>query len=258
MSPDRPTPDPIRLVPLLGWPIVEPGQALAPMVLESAERQEIRLRDGFVVIAQKVVSKSEGRVVDLATVEPSAEALAIAKEFEAFDKDPRQVHVVLGETRRIVRKGHGVLICETRHGFVCANAGVDLSNAPGENIAVLLPEDCDASAARLQIELARAGAENVGVVVSDTFGRPWREGLVDVALGSAGFRPIDDARGRPDLSGRELLVTAMATADQLAAAAGLLMTKDSGVPAVWVEGVAPEGEGRLADLLRDSSTDLFR
>jgi coenzyme F420-0:L-glutamate ligase/coenzyme F420-1:gamma-L-glutamate ligase len=141
---------------------------------------------------------------------------------------------------------------------VCANAGVDLSNAPGEDVAVLLPEDCDASAARLRDELAVAGARNVGVVVSDTFGRPWREGLVDTALGSAGFSPIDDARGRLDLAGRELFVTAMATADQLAAAAGLLMTKDSGVPAVWIEGVVPRGEGQLADILRDSSKDLFR
>ena len=251
-------PPPIRFVPLLGWPIVEAGQALAPLVTESAKRQGIELADGFVVIAQKVVSKSEGRVVDLATVEPSAEALAITEEFAEFDKDPRQVEVVLRETRRVVRKGHGVLICETRHGFVCANAGVDLSNAPGEDVAVLLPEDCDASAARLHADLAELGARNVGVVISDTFGRPWREGLVDTALGSAGFRPIDDARGRADLAGRELLVTAMATADQLAAGAGLLMTKDSGVPAVWVEGVVPEGEGRLGEILRDSSKDLFR
>ncbi len=251
-------PDPIRLVPLLGWPLVEAGQALAPLVVASAERQGIPLADGFVVVAQKVISKSEGRVVDLATVEPSAEALAIAEEFAEFEKDPRQVEVVLRESRRIVRKGHGVLICETRHGFVCANAGVDLSNAPGEDVAVLLPEDCDASAARLHADLEAAGARNVGVIVSDTFGRPWREGLVDTALGSAGFRPIDDARGRPDLAGRELLVTAMATADQLAAAAGLLMTKDSGVPAVWIEGIVPQGEGRLADMLRDPSKDLFR
>jgi coenzyme F420-0:L-glutamate ligase/coenzyme F420-1:gamma-L-glutamate ligase len=242
----------------MGWPLVQAGQSLSALVTDSAARQGIELVDGFVVIAQKVVSKSEGRVVDLATVEPSPEALALVEEFAEFDKDARQVEVVLRESRRIVRKGHGVLICETRHGFVCANAGVDLSNAPGEDVAVLLPEDCDASAARLRDELAVAGARNVGVVVSDTFGRPWREGLVDTALGSAGFSPIDDARGRLDLAGRELFVTAMATADQLAAAAGLLMTKDSGVPAVWIEGVVPRGEGQLADILRDSSKDLFR
>lgn len=252
------SPGPIRLVPLLGWPLIGPGDALAPLVLRSAAHQGLELRDGFVVVAQKVVSKSEGRIVALSAVEPSAEALAIAEEFAAFDKDPRQVEVVLRETRRIVRRGHGVLICETRHGFVCANAGVDLSNAPGADVAVLLPEDCDASAEALRRDLAAAGAVNVGVVVSDTFGRPWREGLVDTALGSAGFTPIEDARGQADLAGRELLVTAMATADQLAAAAGLLMTKASGVPAVWIEGVVPRGEGRLADLLRDPSKDLFR
>lgn len=248
----------IRLVPLRGWPLIDAGRALAPLVVRSAEQQGLVLRDGFVVIAQKVVSKSEGRFVALADVVPSAEAEAIAREFVEFDKDPRQVQVVLDETKRLVRKGHGVLICETRHGFVCANAGVDLSNAPSEGVAVLLPLDCDASAERLRADLAALGARNVGVVVSDTFGRPWRDGLVDTALGSAGFRPLDDARGRPDLAGRELKVTAMATADQLAAAAGLLMTKDAGVAAVWIEGLVPQGEGRLAELLRDPSKDLFR
>ena len=137
----------IRLVPLRGWPLVGEGDDLAALVLASAERQGIALRRGFVVIAQKVVSKSEGRVVDLATVTPSAEANAIAEEFAEFDKDPRQVQVVLDETRRVVRKGHGVLICETRHGFVCANAGVDLSNAPGEDLADY-PRDLDRDSQR--------------------------------------------------------------------------------------------------------------
>jgi coenzyme F420-0:L-glutamate ligase/coenzyme F420-1:gamma-L-glutamate ligase len=149
-----------------------------------------------------------------------------------------------------------VLICETRHGFVCANAGVDLSNAPEDGVAVLLPEDPDASAERLRAALAGAGP--LAVVVSDTFGRPWREGLVDVAIGCAGIAPIDDLRGRPDLAGRILQVTAMATADQLAAAAGLLMTKDSGIPAVWIDGLAPAGSGTLRSTLRDPELDLFR
>jgi coenzyme F420-0:L-glutamate ligase/coenzyme F420-1:gamma-L-glutamate ligase len=151
-----------------------------------------------------------------------------------------------------------VLVTETRHGFVCANAGVDLSNAPGADVAVLLPVDPDASAARLREGLLARGAGPLGVVVSDTFGRPWREGLVDVALGCAGFAPIEDLRGRPDLAGRELQVTATHTADQLAAAAGLLMRKDAGVPVVWVEGVPLAGEGRLRESLRDPSQDLFR
>jgi coenzyme F420-0:L-glutamate ligase/coenzyme F420-1:gamma-L-glutamate ligase len=141
---------------------------------------------------------------------------------------------------------------------VCANAGVDLSNAPGDDVAVLLPDDPDASAQRLRRELEATGARRIAVVVSDTFGRPWREGLVDVALGSSGLAPVADVRGERDWSGRELQVTATATPDQLAAAAGLLMVKDAGVPAVWVEGFTPTGEGRLRDLLRDPANDLFR
>jgi coenzyme F420-0:L-glutamate ligase/coenzyme F420-1:gamma-L-glutamate ligase len=165
--------------------------------------------------------------------------------------------VVLRESARIVREGHGVLICETRHGFVCANAGVDLSNAPEDEVAVLLPRDPDASAQRLRKALQQ-GDRPLGVVVSDTFGRPWREGLVDQAIGCAGLAPIADHRGRPDLRGRELAVTIPAVADQLAAAAGLLMAKDAGVPAVWVEGVAFEGEGSVRETLRDPELDLFR
>jgi coenzyme F420-0:L-glutamate ligase/coenzyme F420-1:gamma-L-glutamate ligase len=141
---------------------------------------------------------------------------------------------------------------------VCANAGVDLSNAPADGVAVLLPEDPDASAERLRAALAAAGAGPLAVVVSDTFGRPWREGLVDVAIGCAGIAPIEDLRGRPDLAGRILQVTAMATADQLAAAAGLLMTKDSGIPAVWIDGLAPAGTGTVRSTLRDPTQDLFR
>jgi coenzyme F420-0:L-glutamate ligase/coenzyme F420-1:gamma-L-glutamate ligase len=152
-----------------------------------------------------------------------------------------------------------VWIAETRHGFVCANAGVDLSNAPGEGVAVLLPEDPDASARRLRAALVAAGAGPLGVIVSDTFGRPWREGLVDVALGCAGVPPLRDWRGQTDWVGRPLEVTAMAQVDQLAAAAGLLMGKDAGLPAVWIEG-APvmESDGGIAPLLRDPKLDLFR
>ena len=247
--------DGIRLIPLPGIPLVAPGDDLAALLLAAAQRAETKLADGHLVVCQKVVSKAEGRIVALADVAPSAKAERIARE---DDKDPRHDEVVLRETRRIVRRGHGALICETHHGFVCANAGVDLSNSPGEDIAVLLPEDCDASAARLHAALVAAGAGPLGVVMSDTFGRPWREGLVDSAIGSAGFAPIDDLRGDHDLAGRELQVTATATADQLAAAAGMLMSKASGIPAVWVSGVPLQGEGRLADTLRNPATDLFR
>jgi coenzyme F420-0:L-glutamate ligase/coenzyme F420-1:gamma-L-glutamate ligase len=233
---------------------VQPGDDLARLLAEAAARGGVALRDGVLVVCQKVVSKAEGRVVTLADVTPSAQAARIARE---DGKDPRQVELVLRESRRIVRRGHGVLITETHHGFVCANAGVDLSNAPAAGQAVLLPEDPDASARALRRALAPADAR-LGVLVSDTFGRPWREGLVDLAIGCAGMAPLDDARGSRDLAGRELQVTTLARADQLAAAAGLLMGKADGVPAVWIEGVAVEGDAPLASLLRDPAGDLFR
>jgi coenzyme F420-0:L-glutamate ligase/coenzyme F420-1:gamma-L-glutamate ligase len=244
----------MRLLPLTGLPEVAKGDDLAALLWRAARSSGLALAGGHLVVAQKVVSKAEGRVVLLAEVEPSEQARRIAAE---DDKDPRHVELVLRESVRVVRRGHGVMICETRHGFVCANAGVDLSNAP-EGSAVLLPEDPDASAERLRAGLQALGAGPLGLVVSDTFGRPWREGLVDVAIGSAGFAPVADLRGERDRGGRELQVTATATADQLAAAAGLLMRKDAGIPAVWVEGVPLEGEGRLRDLVRDPANDLFR
>jgi coenzyme F420-0:L-glutamate ligase/coenzyme F420-1:gamma-L-glutamate ligase len=237
------TPAPIRLAPLLGMPEVEAGDDLAALLAEAADRAGLRLANGHLVVCQKVVSKAEGRVAALADIEPSEPARRIAAEEE---KDPRHVELVLRESARIVRRGHGVIICETRHGFVCANAGVDLSNDP------------DASAARLREALLARGAGPMGVIVSDTFGRPWREGLVDVAIGCAGLAPITDWRGARDRAGRELQVTATASADQLAAAAGLLMRKDAGIPAVWIEGCTLRGEGRLRDTLRPPETDLFR
>jgi coenzyme F420-0:L-glutamate ligase/coenzyme F420-1:gamma-L-glutamate ligase len=245
----------IELIALTGIPAVTPGDDLAGLIFAAASREGLALSDGALVVCQKVVSKAEGRVVALADVTPSEEALRIAREDA---KDARQVELVLRESTRIVRRGRGVLICETHHGFVCANAGVDLSNATGPEHAVLLPEDPDRSARALREALMALGAGPLGVVVSDTFGRPWREGLVDVALGCAGFDPIFDQRGGPDLAGRILEVTAAATADQLAAAAGLLMPKCSGVPAVWIRGLALSGDGALRDTLRDPAVDLFR
>ena len=249
------TPDELRLVALRGLPAVAPGDDLAALLLAAAAAQGLALADGVLVVAQKIVSKAEGRLVRLADVEPSAEARRIAA---SDGKDPRHVEVVLRETARVVRHAHGVWIAETRHGFVCANAGVDLSNAPGADTAVLLPVDPDDSARRLRDDLVAAGAGPLAVIVSDTFGRPWREGLVDVALGSAGLAPLADWRGLRDLAGRPLEVTAMALVDQLAAAAGLLMGKDAGRPAVWIAGLAPSGDGNVRDLLRDPSGDLFR
>jgi coenzyme F420-0:L-glutamate ligase/coenzyme F420-1:gamma-L-glutamate ligase len=249
----------LRLRALRGVPLIRPGDDLAGALLAAARREDVALAGGVLVVCQKVVSKQEGRVVALADADPSEEARRIAAE---DGKDPRHVEVILRETARVVRRGHGVLVTETRHGFVCANAGVDLSNAPADGMAVLLPEDPDASARRLRAALLAGGAaEPLGVIVSDTFGRAWREGLVDVAIGCAGVRPLADLRGSADLRGRELAVTVTATADQLAAAAGLLMAKAAAVPAVWidgVEGIVAFGEGDARALLRDARLDLFR
>jgi coenzyme F420-0:L-glutamate ligase / coenzyme F420-1:gamma-L-glutamate ligase len=248
-------PTEIRIVPLQGIPLVRPGDDLSALIILAARHADVSLSNGVLVVCQKTVSKAEGRIVDLATIEPSEEAQRIATEDH---RDPRHVEVILRESARIVKHGRGILICETQHGFVCANAGVDLSNAPCSDHAVLLPRDPDASARRLRQALMARGGGPLGVIVSDTFGRPWREGLVDVALGCAGFAPIEDLRGQPDLVGRTLEVTATATADQLAAAAGLLMVKDAGIPAVWIDGIDLRGDGHARELLRNPSHDLFR
>jgi coenzyme F420-0:L-glutamate ligase/coenzyme F420-1:gamma-L-glutamate ligase len=232
-----------------------PGDDLVAAIGEAADAAGLSLRDGVLVVCQKVVSKTEGRVVPLAEVKPSPLALEIAAE---HDKDPRQVELVLRESVRIVRRGNGVLITETRHGFVCANSGVDLSNASAPDSAVLLPVDPDASAEALRAGLCTRGSGPLAVIVSDTFGRPWREGLVDLAIGCAGIEVFADARGSSDLVGRGLDVTNMATVDQVAAAAGLLMTQASGHAAVWVTGVAPEGRGTVRELVRAPAEDLFR
>lgn len=236
----------LRLVPVSGLPEVRPGNDLGAMLAPL-----VPAGDGILVVAQKVVSKAEGRLVRIDAVEPSPRAIELAVKTE---KDPRVVEVILSESVRIVRAVPGVLICETRHGLVCANAGVDASNAPEEGMLVLLPLDPDASAE----EIREALGPGRGVIISDTFGRPWREGLVDVAIGVAGLSPLLDERGKLDRLGRPLEVTVMAVADQLAASAGLLMDKGAGCPAVWITGVVPEGSGSVRDLLRDPARDLFR
>jgi coenzyme F420-0:L-glutamate ligase/coenzyme F420-1:gamma-L-glutamate ligase len=231
---------------LEGLPEIRPGDDLGALLAA-----RVPAGPGVLVVAQKIVSKAEGRLVALSKVVPGERALELARE---IGKDPRHVQLVLEESRRVVRVGPGVLITETHHGLICANSGVDLSNAPDGDTAVLLPLDPDASARAIR---ARLGPRR-GVIVSDTFGRPWREGLVDVAIGVSGLAPLVDARGTADRRGRELQVTVMARADQLAAAAGILMEKAAGRPAVWIEGIEPEGEGGLGELLRDPSRDLFR
>ncbi len=247
--------DAITLTPLRGLPEVTPGADLAALVQEAAKRAGVTLRDGVLCVCQKIISKAEGALVDLRTLTPRPEAIAIAAEDE---KDPRHIELILRESVRTVRRAKYVLITETIHGFVCANAGVDLSNAPDDHTAVILPRDPDASARRLRETLAAAGCAPLAVIITDTFGRPWREGLVDVALGVSGIAALDDLRGSHDRRGRELQVTIPATADALAAAAGLLMKKADGVPAVWITGVELHGDGNARQLIRDSKLDLFR
>jgi coenzyme F420-0:L-glutamate ligase/coenzyme F420-1:gamma-L-glutamate ligase len=230
-----------------GLPEVAPGDDLAALLRG-------HVGDGDVlVVAHKVVSKAEGRLVRLADVTPSNRALELARE---HGKDPRHVQVVLDETAEMVRSRPGVLICRTRHGFVCANAGVDASNAP-EGQVVLLPVEPDASARALRAALGVRCA----VVVADSFGRAWRVGQVDVAIGVAGLAPVDDWRGRPDRGGRELRATAIAIADEAAAAADLARTKDGGQPAVVVQGLdryVTEEDGPGASALRRArDEDLF-
>jgi coenzyme F420-0:L-glutamate ligase/coenzyme F420-1:gamma-L-glutamate ligase len=215
------------------------------------------LQDGdILVVTQKIVSKAEGRLLDLRTVEPSPFARAWAT---AHGKDPRHVEAVLREARRIVRMDRGVLIAETYHGFICANAGVDASNVPGDEVVCLLPRDPDASAERLRAGLAARFGAAIGVVISDTFGRPWRNGQTNVAIGVAGVRALLGYQGQRDPYGRELRVTEIAVADELAAAAELVMAKTIGVPAALVRGAAALlGTGSARALVRAPEHDLFR
>jgi len=235
---------------------VLPGEDLGAALAAAAPKG---LGEGDVlVVAHKVVSKAEGRVRSLAAVEPGERARTLATE---HGKDPRLVQVVLDESVRVVRAGHGVLICETRHGLVCANAGVDRSNVSEEGSVVLLPEDPDRSARELRAAVATARGVAPAVVISDSFGRPWRLGQTDVAVGAAGLVALDDWRGRPDARGRELEATEIAVADAVAAAADLARAKDSREPAVLVRGLGrfvtrEDGPGAAA-LRRPASQDLF-
>lgn len=207
------------------------------------------------VVAHKVVSKAEGQVVTLSTVHPGSRARQLALE---TGKEPALCELILAESRRIVRRRGGTLICETHHGFVCANAGIDQSNIPVGQV-VLLPRDPDASARRIQVVVAARVGGRVGVVVTDTHGRAFRRGLINVAIGVAGFAPIVDRRGGRDREGRLLVATDQALADELAAASGVLMLKGGGSPAVVVSGITTDGApGAAVDLLRDPAGDLFR
>jgi len=245
----------LQLWPVAGLPEIGPGADLPGLILE----REPALADGdVVVISHKVVSKMEGRVVPLAAVTPSPRARDLAA---SLGKDPRLVEVILQESAAVLRASRGVLICRTHHGFVCANAGVDSSNAPGPEQVVLLPRDPDASARRLRAGFAAKGGVKVGVVITDSFGRPWRNGQQEVAIGVAGIAPLHDLRGQRDRRGALLQATWIAVADQLAAAADLVREKRSGQPVVIARGgrigvLAGDGPGAAA-LLRDPSDDLF-
>jgi len=250
----------IHLLPLPGVPAIEPNDDLGAILARAIQESRMGVKGGDILaVCQKVVSKAEGRIVSLDSVTPSPFAVAWAEEHE---KDPRVVELVLRETKRIVRMERGTMIVETGPGWVCANAGIDQSNAIADGTVTLLPLDADASAQRLRTALREHLGADLGVVITDTFGRPWREGQVEFALGVAGFAPVEDLRGDLDLRGRELAVTLIATADHVAAAAGLLMGKADGMPAILVRGVAtraPAGEpkgGRA--LIRPAETDLFR
>ena len=246
----------LRVIALAGLPEVGRGADLARLICDAARRGPGILPGDIVVVTQKIVSKAEGRLVALLDVTPSAEAERIARETE---KDPRLVELILRESRRIVRQRGPVLVMETRHGFVCANAGIDASNVGPEGVVSLLPEDPDRSAAGIREGIReRTGAEVV-VIISDTFGRPWREGHTNVAVGLAGMSPFVDYVGQVDPHGYELRVSTLAVADELAAAAELVMGKLDGVPVAIIRGYDyPKGDGSARQLVRDAAKDLFR
>jgi coenzyme F420-0:L-glutamate ligase/coenzyme F420-1:gamma-L-glutamate ligase len=243
----------LRVIPLRGIPELDEGDDLGALLVEAAARAGGLEHDDVLVVAQKVVSKVEGRVVELAGIEPSERARELAG-----GTDPRRLEVILREAREIVRSRPPLIIAETRHGFVCASAGVDASNARGPDTLVLLPLDPDASAQRLHDAIRERTGVDVGVIVSDSFGRAWRRGTTDVALGVAGLTALLDLAGQPDSVGYELHATEIAVADELAGAAQLVMGKTDGIPAAIVRGVHLRGAGRGSDLVMPRERDLFR
>jgi coenzyme F420-0:L-glutamate ligase/coenzyme F420-1:gamma-L-glutamate ligase len=247
---------PVSIYPVPGLPEISPGAALAPLIVDGIERLGLSLEAGdVVVVTQKIVSKAEGRVRSLGEVQPSARATEIGHR---IGFDPRHVEVILGESVRVVREAPRVLITETRHGFVCANAGVDRSNTGGSDLVVLLPEHPDESAGRLRGDIKEIAGALVGVVISDSFGRPWREGQVNVAIGAAGVVALRDYRGEQDPAGYQLQGTELGVVDELASAAELVMGKLDRVPVALIRGAQVAGESSVRDLLRNPATDLFR
>jgi coenzyme F420-0:L-glutamate ligase / coenzyme F420-1:gamma-L-glutamate ligase len=252
----------VEITALAGLPEVRAGDDVASLIGDALAATPGLLpleRGDVLVVTQKIVSKAEGAVVDLRTVEPRPEAVEWASR---WNRDPRQIEVVLREARRVIRQAYGVLITETPHGFVCANGGVDASNVGPESgdLVTLLPVDPDASARAIRDALrARFDAPELAVIVSDSFGRPWRWGITDVALGVAGMHPLEDLRGVPDADGRVMQSTVRAVADEIASAAELALGKTAGRPVALVRGANPPlGEGSIAELLIPGENDLFR
>jgi coenzyme F420-0:L-glutamate ligase/coenzyme F420-1:gamma-L-glutamate ligase len=251
----------LEVLALEGMPEVRTGDDLAALVGAALEATPDALPardDDVLVVTQKVVSKAEGAIADLTTIEPRPEVVEFA---ERWDRDPRQVELVLRHAKRVVRMANGLVITETPHGFVCANGGIDASNVGPDSgsIVTLLPEDPDASARRIRTAVREATGVDVPVVISDSFGRPWRFGIVDVAIGVSGLLPLDDLRGTPDHDGRVMKSTVRAVADELASAAELTLGKRSARPVALVRGASfTRGEGSIRDIVMPESFDLFR
>lgn len=249
----------LEAIALDGIPEVSEGDDIALLIVDAATSSGIEIGSGdVVVVAQKIVSKSEGRFEDLAHVSPTGEATALA---EMTEKDPRLVQLILDESREVLRAVPGVLVVETNHGFVCANAGIDASNVPGDHV-LLLPQDPDDSARQLRKQLSSRTGASPAVIITDSFGRAWRSGQADVAIGCAGIDPLLDLRGSADREGREMLATITAVADQLASAADMARTKDGHQPVVVVRGrpelvMETDGPG-ASPILRERAQDLFR
>lgn len=252
---------PIQLLPIFHIPEIRPGDDLPRILIAAAKKSELSLRpNDILVLAQKIISKSENRLIDLITITPSKRAidLAAGSGHDRNRKDPRLVEIILRESRRIVRE-HPVLIVETHHGFVCANAGVDQSNIPGENLVSLLPHNPDASARKIAQALRKLTRKKIAVIISDTFGRPWRLGLTNVAIGAYGIAPLQDLCGSRDAHGKALHATVIATADELASAAALAMPKSAAIPAVIIRNFAfASSTAPATSIIRPPNADLFR
>ena len=247
----------VRLIPIQLADEIRPGDSLADKLHAALRQNKLRVVAGDILIVKhKIVSKAEGRIVDLGTIVPSSESIAWAKQ---YGLDARVIELALRESRAVIRRRNGVLITETQHGFLCANSGVDVSNVDGGNHAILLPEDADRSAANLRRALKKRTGLAIPVIITDSFGRPWREGLTEFAIGIAGMKALRDDRGRRDSHGYKLKASVEAVADELACAAGLVCGKVNRAPACIVRGFSYEAAaGSVRDLLRPAASDLFR